>query len=719
MPRARLLAATSLIASLSAPALAQQATSRSTGDDFHGPIVVTAAGLERLDLLAGTSVVTGLELQRNTNSQIGDVLDKVPGVASTSFVPGAARPILRGLGGDRVRVLVDGLGTADAGNVSDDHGVAVDPLIATSVEVLRGPAVLLYGSQAIGGAVNIITRRLPERRLDEAVHVDAMVGLDDAYDRRQAGASVDLRLTPDLVFHVDGAWQKTNDLEVPGYVLAGDLRNDLLHDAEHHAEDGETEEAAELTELANQRGTVRNTASEQTSFGTSLNWFSGNSSFGAGFSYFDSDYGVPTRPGFEHAHGHEEEGGHEGHDHEGHDHEEEGHEHGDVSIGLRQYRGDLKGIVDLGTGFFQEARTRLAYTDYTHTEFEGDEIGTVFDIETVEGRMELVQNRRNGWGGSLGVQFQHINFAATGEEAFVPPNETESIALFTLEEVDLGAAELEAGARYEHTSIDVSALAAHREFDAYSGSLGLSAPLTGALRTGVNGSHAERAPVALELYADGPHVATQLYEVGNADLDKERSWGLEGYVRGNLGPARLSASVYRNWFDNFIYLTQTDGEEDGLPVAFFGQQGMDQWGVEAEAQLPLISQENQGGFGLVADLRADYTRATLDDGSPVPRIPPLALLGALESTFGHFDARAEVQWFDEQDRIQGTETPTDSYTFVNLSLAWHPLEGANNLTVLLQGDNLFDVQGRNHASFTKDYVPLAGRNVRLTARLSL
>jgi len=578
------------------------------------------------------------------------------------------------------------------------------------VEVLRGPAVLLYGSQAIGGAVNIITRRLPERRLDEAVHVDAMVGLDDAYDRRQAGASVDLRLTPDLIWHVDGAWQKTNDLEVPGYVLAGDLRDDLLHDAEHHAEDGETEEAAELTELANQRGTVRNSASEQTSFGTSLNWFSGNSSFGASFGYFDSDYGVPSRPGFAHAHGEGEDEGEE------HDHAEEGHGEENVSIGLRQYRGDLKGIVDLGTGFFDEARTRLAYTDYTHTEFEGDEVGTVFDIETVEGRMELVQTRRNGWGGSIGAQFQHINFAATGEEAFVPPNETESIALFTLQEVDLGAAEVEAGARYEHTSIDVNAGPARREFDAYSGSLGVSAPLTGALRIGVNGSHAERAPVALELYAEGPHVATQLFEVGNADLDKERSWGLEGYVRGNLGPARLSASIYRNWFDNFIYLTETDQEEDGLPVAFFDQQGMDQWGVEAEAQLPLITQDS---FGLTADLRADYTRATLDDGSPVPRIPPLALLGALEATMGHFDARAEVQWFDKQDRVQGVETPTDSYTFVNLSLAWHPLEGADNFTLLLQGDNLLDEQGRNHASFTKDFVPLAGRNVRLTARVSL
>jgi iron complex outermembrane receptor protein len=710
MPRHCLLAAPALIALLPAAALAQQAgDTRSTGDDFHGPIVVTAAGLERLDLLAGTSVVTGLELQRNTSSQIGDVLDKVPGVASTSFVPGAARPVLRGLGGDRVRVLVDGLGTADAGNVSDDHGVAVDPLIATSVEVLRGPAVLLYGSQAIGGAVNIVTRRLPERRLDEAVHVDAMVGLDDAYDRRQAGGSVDLRLTPDLVFHVDGAWQKTGDLEVPGHVLSGALRDELLHGAEHHLEDGEPEEAAELTDLANQRGTVRNTASEQTSFGTSLNWFSGNSSFGAGFSYFDSDYGVPSRPGFEHAH--EEEG------HEDHGHEEEGHDHGDVTIGLRQYRGDLKGVVDLGTGLFREARTRLAYTDYSHTEFEGDAVGTVFDIETVEGRMELVQNRRNGWGGSIGAQFQHINFAATGEEAFVPSNQTDSIALFTLQEFDIGRdAELEAGARYEHTSIDVSALSAQREFDAISGSLGLSAPLTGALRIGVNGSHAERAPVALELYAEGPHVATQLFEVGNADLDKEKSWGLEGYVRGNLGPARLSAGIYRNWFDNFIYLTETGEEEDGLPFALFGQQGMDQWGVEAEAQLPLVSGD---GFGLLADLRADYTRATLDDGSPVPRIPPLALLGALEATLGHFDARAEVQWFDDQTRVQGLETPTDGYTFVNLSLAWHPVEGADNLTVLLQGDNLFDVQGRNHASFTKDYVPLAGRNVRLTARISL
>ena len=710
LSHARLLLASCLAGSaFVTPAMAQQAAAQGDTDAaevLRGPIVVTAPGLARLDLLAGTSVVEGEELQRNMTGQIGDVLSKLPGVSSSSFVPGAARPLLRGLGGDRVRVLVDGLGTADASNVSDDHAVTIDPLIAQRIEVLRGPAVLLYGSQAIGGAVNVITSRLPDV-MPDAAHIDAMVGMDTAYDRLQGGASIDLPLTQSLAFHVDGAYQETNDVEVPGYVIADDLRADLLADAAEHAAEGEAEEAAELTDTANQRDTLPNSATRQRSVGASLNWFSGNSSLGASFGYYDTDYGVPERPGAGHEHeeGEEEAG------------EEEGHEHGDVTIGMRQYRGDLKGVLDLGSGFFDELRTRWGYTDYRHTEFEGAEVGTVFDVESVEGRIELVQSRRDGWGGSIGAQYQHTDFEAIGEEAFVPANTTESFALFTLQEVELGLAELEAGGRYEHTSIDAESIGQARDFDAFSGSVGVSVPLgTSGLRAGVNGSHSERAPVTQELFADGPHVATQQYEVGSAGLDKERSWGLEGYVRGGFGPAQLSVSVYQNWFDNFIYLTETGEEADDLPVFAFGQQGMNQFGVEGEVQFPLI---DSAAFDLAADLRASYTRATLADDTPVPRIPPLSLLGALQAGIGPVDARAEVQWFDKQDRVSELETPTDDYTFVNLSLGFHPLPRNEGVLLLLQADNVFDVQGRNHASFTKDFVPLAGRNLKLSARISL
>jgi len=178
MPSLRfaLLAATAF--AVSTPALAQQTSAPAPepgtedGDDFHGTIYVTAGGLQRLDMLAGTSVMEGDELQRSLDGQIGEVLAKVSGVSATSFSPGASRPVLRGLQGDRVRVLVDGIGSIDAANVSTDHAVPIDPLTAERIEVLRGPAGLLYGSSAIGGVVNVIDKRIPRRVPEERVHIE-------------------------------------------------------------------------------------------------------------------------------------------------------------------------------------------------------------------------------------------------------------------------------------------------------------------------------------------------------------------------------------------------------------------------------------------------------------------------------------------------------------------------------------------------------------------
>lgn len=686
---------------------------RPGGDDFHGDIVVTAAaGLDTLDLLAGTSVLQGVELQRNLGGQIGEVLARLPGVSATSFSPGASRPVLRGFGGDRVRVLIDGIGTIDAAGTSDDHAVAVDPLIADRIEVLRGPAVLLYGSQAIGGAVNVVTRRIPPRLPDEPIHVDALAAFDSAYDRREAGLSLDVPVGSAVAFHVDGSFRETDDVTIPGYVVADGLRAELLADAAAHAAGGEAEEADALLEAASARGTLPNSATETKTLGTGLSVFSGDSSLGAAFSYYDTSYGVPERPGAGHL-THGEEG-------PGQPAEEEGHGGAPVTIGLRQYRGDLKGVLDLGDGALDELRARVGYSDYTHTEFEGEEVGTMFQIEGVEARLELVQDRRTGswgsWGGSIGAQFSHQDFAAIGAEAFVPPSLTDQVALFTVQELALDPLEIELGGRYERTEIEVATLGEERSFDTVSGALGLSTGLSEWLRLGLNASRAERAPSAQELFADGPHVATQQFEIGNGGLGKESAWGVEAYLRGRIGPATISLAAYRNWFSDFISLYETGEEEDDLPVFQFLQQDADQYGVEGEISAPLVSRD---GFTLVGELRGDYVRATLDDGSPVPRMPPLSLLAALEAQTGHFDPRLEVQWFAEQDRIAAFETPTDSFALVNLSLAWHPLEGADNVNVLLQADNLFDAEGRRHASFTKDFVPLAGRNVKLSARLSL
>jgi iron complex outermembrane receptor protein len=682
-------------------------------DDFHGEIVVRAGGLQRLDMLAGTSVVEGVELQRNLDGQIGEVLTHLPGVSATSFSPGASRPVLRGFQGERVRVLVDGIGSIDASNTSADHAVTIDPLTADRIEVLRGPAVLLYGSSAIGGVVNVIDKRIPLRVPDEPVHVDAFGAIDSAYDLREGGASFDVPLSSTITLHVDGSYRTTDDVKVPGYTLAAPLRADLLADAAEEEEEGHLEEAEELREAANQRGVLPNSGTETTSLGAGIAWIGSGGSLGVSAGYYDTAYGVPMRPGAGHHHGEEEEGEEE----EGEEEEAED-EHGEeaVTIGLEQFRADLRGSLDLGDGFFEELTTRWGYSDYTHTEFEGDEVGTVFDVEGVEGRVELIQRERGGWRGSIGGQYMHRDFSAVGAEAFVPPNTTDQISVFALQEVDLDPVELEFGGRYENTSVEAPTLGAERSFGTFSAALGVSYSTPPGIRFGINGSRTERAPSAEELFAEGPHIATQQFERGNPDLETEAAWGLEGYVRATLGGADFSAAVFHNWFDGFVYLQDTGLEEDELPVFQYLQDDARYFGVEAEASVPLW---RGNGMTLVGDVQGDYIRATLDDGSPVPRIPPLSLLGGLELQSDRWDARAEVQWFDEQDRIASFETPTDGFAHVNLSLAWKPLRGGENLTVLLQADNLLDEEGRRHASFTKDFVPLAGRNVKLSVRMSL
>ncbi|MCH2486301.1 MAG: TonB-dependent receptor [Erythrobacter sp.] len=679
-------------------------------DDLHnrqvgadGVILVTAPGLEQLDVLAGTSLVEGRELQREMNGQIGEILAKQPGVSATSFSPGASRPVLRGFEGERVKILIDGIGAIDVSNTSADHAVSIEPLTAERIEILRGPAVLLYGSQAIGGAVNVIDKRIPTRRLNEPFHLDVLAEADTAYDLRSGAASLDVPLGDYFVAHIDGSYRNTDDLEVPGFTLSPALRADILADVAEETEEGNLEEAEELREAAEQRGILPNSYTETYSVNGGLTLFAGESNLGFAAGYYDSTYGVPGRPGTGHAHGEEgeeEEGG-----------EEEGEEQ--VSIGLEQFRADMRGELMLGDGFFSMLRTRVGYSDYTHTEFEGDEVGTVFDVEGIEARAELVQNDRGRLGGALGVQYYYRDFEAIGAEAFVAPNRTDQFAIFALQEYDLDSFQIEGAARYEMANVESIPLGVERDFDLFSGALSLIYEPGGddRLRIGITGSRAERAPGGEELFADGPHIATQAFEIGDVNLNKESAWGVEAFVRGEIGPATVSVSVFQNWFDDYIYLQGTGAEEDDLPVFQYLQADADYFGVEGEVQLPLVQSDR---FSLAADLRGSYIEAELDDGTPLPRIPPFTALGALDAVYAGIGGRVEVQYFGEQDEIAPFETVTDDFTFVNASLSFSPLRDNDLVRLVLKADNIFDVTGRRHASFTKDFVPLAGRNFKVS-----
>jgi len=351
-----LLASTSFIV-FPAIAAAQQSTAvasppvaRPHNDD--DTIIVTAPFVRELDILAGKSVITGADLQREVRVQIGDSLTSLPGVSATSFTPGASRPVLRGLQGERVRVLTDGIGSIDVSNTSADHAVTIDPLTAERIEVLRGPAVLLFGSQATGGVVNVIDHRTPRELPAKDYHVDLIGGLGSAADERSLGAAIDVALGSGFVIHADGSFRKTDDLRTGGFVLSRNLRAEQVEKAEEEAAEGHLDEAAEALELAGLRGRIPNSATEQKSGGLGLSYVSDTITIGGSISRFESDYGVPSRPGGAHPEG--EESGEE----------EEGHGEAPVSIGLKQNRYDLRAGYQFGSGFFESATLRFGAADY-------------------------------------------------------------------------------------------------------------------------------------------------------------------------------------------------------------------------------------------------------------------------------------------------------------------------------------------------------------------
>ncbi len=671
------------------PATASAAQS----DDFHvdKEIVVTAPYVERLDILSGTSALSGEELAAETQGQIGDMLTSLPGVSATSFGPGASRPVLRGFQGNRVAVLTDGIGNIDASNTSADHAVTIDALTTERIEVLRGPAVLLFGGQAVGGAVNVIDKRIPRAVPEEVIHVDAQMGYASAAREYSGGTSVDVPIGDRFVVHVDGSYRNSNDLRIGGFLLSPSLRREALDFAAQQTALGNTAEAANATALAASRGRLPNSGVETWSAGTGAAFIDNSGNLGVSFNIYDTKYGIAERPEF----GAEPEG--------------EG-----VSIDLRQYRFDLRGEVELGDGLFDKLRLRAGYANYEHVELEGGEVGTQFLSKAIESRLELTQNDRGGWRGASGIQFTTRDFEAIGEEAFVPPTRTNALGFFSLQEFVLGALEAEVALRFDHASLEAQSLGIDRRFNNLSAAFGVGYNI-GDLKLGANISRTGRAPSVEELFSNGPHVATQSFEIGDPALRSERSWNGEIYARYDSTRVDFSATLYANRFGSFIYEDQTGAVQDDLPVFQYFQRKARVWGVEAEASANLAS---IGPFDFVVDGVADYVRANVQGVGPVPRIPPLRLLGGVELQSGNLDVRGEVEWTDNQNRVASFETPTEGFTMVNAAITWRPFGRDRNIALIAAANNIFDVEARRAASFTKDFVPLAGRDFRVTARFS-
>lgn len=658
-------------------------------DETPQNIVITAPFARSSDsALSGVTVLSGAELVRQIRPTIGETLARTPGVSATSFGPNASRPVLRGFQGERVRVLTDGIGSFDVSNTSVDHAVAINPLTADRIEVLRGPSALLYGSSAIGGVVNVIDSRIPRRVPDDPIHVDALASYGSAANERSGSAAIEAPLAGKIVFHLDGSYLKTGDLEIGGAVLSPALRRQAAASPD-----------ADIRALADLKRRLPNSSAEtwEVAGGAAIVTETGN--FGVSVLHYDNLYGVPVRYALDPA-----------------------VEAENVRLKMQQTRQDMRAEVETGGTVLETIRFRAGHADYRHAEIEDSgEVGTRFFNDSYEARLELVQKQRGGWRGAVGGQMLIRNFDVVGGEAFLPRNETQQYGVFTLQEYDAGPFKAEAGARYEHSILSAVANDGlgnpdlNRRFDAFSGSLGASIAVADGIRLGLNGSHTERAPSAEELFANGPHAGTQSFEIGNPDFTKETSWGIEATARARFDRFTLAASAYHSWFDDYIYETQTGAVQDDLPVFRYNQAAARYYGFEIEAAATLA---RFGGYDLAVDGSADYVHARIVGAGPAPRIPPLRVLGGVALRSPRVTGRVEAEWSDRQNRTQPFETATDGFTVVNAAVTLQPF-ATNRTTLVLSANNLFDVVARRHASFLKDYAPLAGRDLRATVRFTL
>ncbi|MBC2667080.1 TonB-dependent receptor [Novosphingobium flavum] len=685
------------------PALADdQNAPPAPSDDPHdhppAEIVVTGALQgNRLDALSGVAVLQAARLDQAIRPSIGETLANTPGVSATSFGPTASRPVLRGLQGERVKVLSDGIGAIDVSNTSVDHAAVVNPLLAQRIEVLRGPQSLLYGSSAIGGVVNVIEKRIPTDIPREAYHIGALATYGSAANERSLGGTLEVPIAGQFVFHADASYDKSDDMKIGGAALTPALQAQALATARAGTGDPDIDYAGN----AAVSGTLPNTAARTWTVGSGLSYIGANGMIGVSYTHTDSLYGVPIR--FATLPGEEQEA---------------------PRIKLRQDRVDLRSEIDPASPFLQSITFRAAFADYAHSELEQDgSVGTTFLDKGIEARLELKQAKIGNWQGASGVQFVNRDFNVIGDEAFLPKNTTRQVGLFTVQQLELGPWKLEAGARFEHTALSTNPagdqpqfFSGERVFNTLSGSLGASYALAPLWRLGINLSRTERAPAAEELFANGPHAGTEAYEIGDTNLVPERATSVEAILRGGDADLGVELSAYHTWFDNFIYDDRTGAVIDGLPV-YQNRQGTARWyGFEAQGNATLA---RFGGWKLGAEALADWVHATILNYGPAPRIPPLRVQGTLRLASEKWDLSAEVERTTAQNRVAPNETPTPGFTTVGLSVGWKPWGEDRPLSFILSGNNLFDVVARRHASYLKDYAPLTGRDIRLTARLEL
>lgn len=672
-------------------------------------IIVRSGPFERTadELVQPVDVLSGEALERRRRGTVGDVLADRPGIANASFGPGVGRPVIRGQGGPRVLLLENSIASMDASSISADHAVTVDPLDADQIEVIKGPATLIYGGAASAGIVNVIDDRLPDIVVP-GLRLRGNLSYGDNGDERN-GALRARYGVGEFQLGANVGRREAGEFDIPGYATRAGAD---AHEGHDHAE--EEEEVP--------YGVLDNSDLRTDSYGASAAWVRDRGMLGVAVTRFESNYGIPG-----HGHAHEEDAGEE----------EEAHSHDGVRIDMEQTRTDLRGLLYDPLPGFDRLELRAGINDYRHREIEpGGEVGTTFDVQETETRIELAHRPLGEWVGVAGLHVSHRDFEAVGEEAFVPPVVTRGLGLFLVESRKIAGHEFEIGARVDQVEHEPQSDAlADTDFTPLSLSTGINFLFGDHLHLRVNLQRAQRAPAAEELYAFGPHLATLAFERGDVALDVETANNLDLSFGRDRGRWTWEVGAFYNRINDYVFLREVDeglnADGSGTPSSDGVADRVDESGTfEADGELLLVdvTQQDAEFYGAEIWLRhqlidegplrlalrgfGDTVRGRLKSGGQnLPRISPSRLGISADAEFGDWSAALGYTRVLEHDRLAPLETNTPGHDLVSADLEYAlPFQNVRT-TIYLQGRNLLDEKQRLSTSFLKDVAPQPGRSL--------
>ncbi len=619
-------------------------------------VTVTASGAEQstFDSFQSVTALGANEIAQRNPVSIGEVLEREPGVAKRSFGPGTARPVIRGFDGDRVLVLQNGVRVGSIGSGSGDHGEPIDPLSVERLEVVKGPATLLYGSNAIGGVVNAIGQEDDDKHPGIRGAFTALAGTNN----KQAGVGGNVEYGyKNWLFFGNGSGQRASDYHTP-------------------------------------LGAVPNSASRSTSGSGGLGYFADKGFVRAGYTYYTSRYGVPFAGLIESG---------------GASNDEE------IDLKLRRHNFRVNAGFRDTNSFVTSGNFKIDYTDYRHNELADDIIGTQFDNDTFSYRGVFEQKKYGKLTGRFGFEGFNRNFLNIGEELLVDGRVKQNMfSVFGLEELNLGRVSFQFGARVENNRYRPdNPDFLERDFTGLSGAAGIRVGLWEGGAFVANYSNSYRAPALEELYNNGPHIGTISFEVGNQNLKRERSNGIDFGLRHSTERIRFEASAYYYRLKDFVYFAfadlDGDGEvdrEDNLPLSFYSQGNSRYVGAEVNLDADI---NKYLGFFFSGDLvRAKLTSEDLN----LPRIPPRRARIGLDLKYKNLSVRPEAVFASEQNRLYPLETRTAGYGLFNVAASY--IIGRDHYAHIfgVNAYNLTNKEYRNHLSFIKELAPEIGRGIR-------